>query len=125
MKPLHTILMTAVFTLVFVAGQALAVEGGTFLNQDVLREKPKANAKVLADVAKGTKAQIVAQKGNWFRVVIDGKWTGWVPVQSLRRHDATFGSGVGTVNSIDGIPTDAFGSGAPSMKAAPSTGGKK
>lgn len=108
--------------LLLVAGQALAMESGTFLDKNVLRDKPKANAKILADVARGTKAQIVAQDGKWFRVVIDGKWTGWVPVAALRRHDATVGGGVNSLDSMSG--TSAFG-GASSTGGAPSTAGKR
>lgn len=113
---------TATLLLLFLASHALALESGTFLRDDVLRKKPKADAKVLASVGKGTKAEVLRVAGPWYLVRIDGKWEGWVPVNALRRHDSTAGAGAGALDSIGGVPGSMGAAG--SLGGAPSNGGK-
>jgi uncharacterized protein YgiM (DUF1202 family) len=107
------VLMLALF-----AGPALALESGTFTRDEILREKPKANAKVIGNIDKGVKAQLVKYKDNWYFVNIDNKWMGWVPVTSVRRTDSTFGSGMRDLPSTGGMPTATPGS-AGSIPSAP------
>ena len=90
-----------------------AMESGTFLQDDILRKKPEASAKVLGTVEKGTKVEILRIYGPWY-LVSTGKSAGWVVASHLRRHDSSFGPGFGGPS--------AFG-GAGSVHAAPAAGG--
>lgn len=96
--------------LLLLAGQAMALETGLFEQDDLLREKPKANAKVIANVDKGKKVELLRVKGKWYFVKIDERWTGWVPVSSVRRLDPTVGPGVGNLDSAGGASTTGAGS---------------
>lgn len=107
--------------LMLLAGHAFAVESGTLLQDEILREKPKAKAKVIGEVAKGVKAELLRISGGWYFVKIDNRWTGWVPVSSVRRTDSTFGAGINDLNSTRGMPSatpDASGSLQPAKGSA-------
>jgi len=107
--------------LMLLAGHALAVESGTLLQDEILREKPKAKAKVIGEVAKGVKAELLRISGDWYFVKIDNRWTGWIPVASVRRTDSTFGGGINDMRSSTGMPSvtpDASGSLQPAQGSA-------
>lgn len=110
-------LLILMFSLLAI-GHAMAMESATLVKDEVLRAKPKANAKVLADVEKGVKVELLRVNGPWYFVKVDGKWQGWLPVASVRRHDATFGTGFGDVGSAGGLPSATEGS-AKSIPATP------
>jgi hypothetical protein len=91
--------------LLVLAGHAFAMESGTLLQDEILREKPKAKAKVIGEVAKGVKVELLRISGDWYFVKIDNRWTGWVPVASVRRTDSTVGAGIDDLNSTRGMPS--------------------
>lgn len=98
-----------------IAGHALAADTGTLTRAETLREKPFADAKMLAAAAAGTKVAIVTRNGGWYQVKAGGK-TGWVRMLSVRRSAAASGSsiaglagvasgrtGTGTVTTTTGV----------------------
>ncbi len=98
-------LCLGILLLALFSGPVLAVESGTLLKDEILREKPKAKAKVIGEVAKGVKAELLQVSGPWYFVKIDNRWTGWIPVASVRRTDTTFGAGVNDLKSTSGMPS--------------------
>lgn len=111
----------AVVLLASLASLAFAVESGTLLNDEILREKPKAKAKVIGELAKGVKVELLRVSGPWYFVKIDNRWTGWIPVTSVRRTDSTFGAGINDLKSTGGMPSatpDSSGSLKPAQGSA-------
>ena len=80
-------------------GAALAADPGTLTRADSLRDKPFADAKVVAPVAGGTKVDIVTRNGGWYQVKAGGK-TGWVRMLSVRRSAAAGGSSIAGLASV-------------------------
>lgn len=87
-------------TLLALAGAAaLAADPGTLSRAESLREKPFADAKVLAPLASGAKVSILSRNGGWYQVKADTR-TGWVRMLSVRRTTAPTGSSVAGLASV-------------------------
>lgn len=88
------------------AGLALAADPGTLSRAESLREKPFADAKVLAPAAAGAKVDIVKREGGWYQITTGGK-TGWVRMLSVRRS----GAATTSVAGIAGVASGRTGTG--------------
>jgi len=82
-----------------IAGHALAADTGTLTRAETLREKPFADAKMLAAAAAGTKVAIVTRNGGWYQVKAGGK-TGWGRMLSVRRSAAAAGPSVAGIADV-------------------------
>lgn len=89
------------------AGQAYAADPATLSRADSLREKPFADAKVVAPLAAGTKVDVVTRDGGWYQVK-SGKKTGWVRMLSVRRSGGASGA---SVAGIAGVASGRSGTG--------------
>ncbi len=80
---IRSLLMAAALT----AGTAQAADTGTLTRAESLREKPFANAKVIAPATAGSKVDIITHNGGWYQVKTAGKTgkTGWVRMLGVRR----------------------------------------
>lgn len=85
-----------------VCNAAIAADAGSMTRAESLRDKPFADAKVVAPVASGASVDIVSRNGGWYQVKAVGK-TGWVRMLSVRRSAAT------SASSITGIANVASG----------------
>lgn len=83
------------------SGTVQAADSGTLTRAESLREKPFADAKVLAPVATGSKVDIITRNGGWYQIKTAGK-TGWVRMLSVRR-------GAAATTSLAGIASMASG----------------
>lgn len=90
------------------AGVAQAADPGTLSRAESLREKPFADAKVLAPLASGAKVDIVSRNGGWYQVK-SGTKTGWVRMLSVRRATATKTT---SVAGVAGVASGRTGTGA-------------
>lgn len=88
-----------VLLLALAGGTVLAADPGTLSRAESLREKPFADAKVLAPLASGAKVSILARNGGWYQVKA-GTRTGWVRMLSVRRTTAPAGSSVAGLASV-------------------------
>ncbi|MFZ5755893.1 MAG: SH3 domain-containing protein [Pseudomonadota bacterium] len=98
---------TAAALAALLAGAAHAADPGTLTRAESLRDKPFADAKVLAPVASGAKVDIVKREGGWYQITAAGK-TGWVRMLSVRRSAAATGT---TAAGIAGVASGRTGTG--------------
>lgn len=84
-----------------------AVDTGTLTRAEPLREKPFADARVLANAAGGAKLEILVRSGGWYQVKTAGK-TGWVRMLSVRRTTAPAGS---SIAGLAGVASGRTGTG--------------
>lgn len=88
------------------AGTVQAADTGTLTRAESLREKPFADAKVLAPAATGSKVDIITRNGGWYQIKAVGK-IGWVRMLSVRRSAAATTS----VAGIAGVASGRAGAG--------------
>jgi uncharacterized protein YgiM (DUF1202 family) len=89
------------------AGAAWAADPGTVTRAESLREKPFADAKVVAPLTSGAKVDIVTRNGGWYQVKAGAK-TGWVRMLSVRRSAAAGGS---SITGLAGVASGRSGTG--------------
>lgn len=94
--------------LLLAAGGAHAADPGMLVRAESLRDKPFADAKVIAPAAAGAKVSIVTRSGGWYQITAGGK-TGWVRMLSVRRSTSTTGT---SVAGIAGVASGRTGTGA-------------
>lgn len=81
---------------------AQAADTGTLTRAESLREKPFADAKVLAPATAGSKVDIITRNGGWYQVKTAGKTgkTGWVRMLSVRRSAAPAGTSTAGIAAV-------------------------
>jgi hypothetical protein len=77
--------------LLLISGSAIA-ESGTALKADTLRGEPYADAKAVANLARGDKVDILSKQGAWLKIKAP-KGSGWVRLLSVKRGDSGSASG--------------------------------
>lgn len=110
--PFGRALLALLLALPALAGGA---DPGTVSRADSLREKPFADARVLAPLPAGSTVSILTRNGGWYQVKAGAK-TGWVRMLSVRRVMGSGGSdlaglarvasgraGTGTVTTTTGV----------------------
>lgn len=85
------------------SGQLLAagLGSGTLTRAESLREKPFADARVLAPAAAGAKVDVLVREGGWYQVKAGTK-TGWVRMLSVRRSTAATTTAAGIAGVASG-----------------------
>lgn len=85
------------------SGQLLAagLGNGTLTRAESLREKPFADARVLAPAAAGAKVEVLVREGGWYQVKAGTK-TGWVRMLSVRRSTAATTTAAGIAGVASG-----------------------
>lgn len=86
---------------------ATAGDPATLTRAETLREKPFADARALAPLTAGSKVEILAREGGWYRITAGSK-TGWVRMLGVRRSAAA----TTTARGIAGVASGRTGSGA-------------
>lgn len=104
MKTSRTLLLLA---LLAGAGTAAGAETGTLTRAESLRDKPFADAKVLAPATAGARVEILARNGGWYQVRAGGK-TGWVRMLSVRKQAS---APAATVAGVAGVASGRTGTG--------------
>lgn len=80
---------------------AAGLGSGTLTRAESLREKPFADAKVLAPAAAGAKVDVLVRDGGWYQVKTGTK-TGWVRMLSVRRSAAATNTAAGIAGVASG-----------------------
>lgn len=109
MKPVTRLAAAIGLGALLASGQLLAagLGSGTLTRAESLREKPFADAKVLAPAAAGAKVDVLVRNGGWYQVKAGTK-TGWVRMLSVRR---STGATTTTAAGIAGVASGRTGTG--------------
>jgi uncharacterized protein YgiM (DUF1202 family) len=94
--------------LVLATSAAMAGESGIAVKADSLRDQPFQDGRVLAQIAKGERAEILKTSGGWSQVKT-AKGSGWVRMLSIRRNAARSGATSGS--SLSALASGRAGTG--------------
>lgn len=96
----------ACVAMLVVAASAGAADPARLTRAEPLREKPFADAKVLAQLPSGSKVDVLKREGGWYKVG-SGSRTGWVRMLGVRRSTAAST----TVQGLAGVASGRAGTG--------------
>ena len=89
---------------------AAAVESGTALKADEIKDEPFKDARTVGKIAKGDKVEILARQSGWLQVKAGGK-QGWVRMLSVRRGQAAQADAAKEIGGVAGLATGRAGTG--------------